>query len=318
MRDGNWPTQLEKRAAARLTAALGPVLETAITPLIGQLAAREHKWGLYAGLSAAVSAVGLFAIFRAHSGQNLPDALGMAAVIAAAAVNGFTFHKMRVKNRALKQVRDQLDAVVSHDLYGLAFQDIGAQAGPTAMVSPLGIYDAAGFFGTFDSIRHIHGYGPQAPLMADEAENIALPQMLHSRLTRTEVERYHDAKGRPLQRQRIIEVFHGLLLTLDVPGERDDSRIVISAGRAPRPRGPFERVNLIGGKKRGQKLKTIKTSSLNFNRLFKVSGDDQTETHEFLDPDRIMRFLNLNEDLCQIFKDRKKVPLSMLITRGKV
>jgi hypothetical protein len=286
--------------------------------MIGQLAAREHKWGLYAGLSAAASAAGLYAIFRAHAAQGLPDAIGMAAVIGAAMLNGFTFNKMRVKNRSLKKVRDQLDAVVGHDLYGLDFQNIGAKAsskrgGRSDEASPLAIYDAAGFFGRFDRIHHLHGYGPQAP----EAGSHAAPQMLHSRLTRTETEHYRDAQGRAQQRRRTVEVFHGLLMTLEVPGESDDSRIIIGAGRAPRPRGPFERVNIIGGKTRRQKLNAIKTSSLKFNRLYKVSGDDQMETHEFLDPDRIMRFLNLNDDLLRIFKGRKKVPLFMLMTRGK-
>ena len=300
MRDGNWPTALHSKAAARMARFIGPRLETDIKPAIAAVSQREHKWGLYTFLAAGS---GLLATFF---GYKTGDALGHLALGLSAIVNFRVLTVYNKKNRALKKARAALDALVNEDLFFLGRTDIDVQS----LENPIPLFDAAGFFSVYDKIHHLYSLGP-----ADK-NGQTTPLMTHTRMTRTEVERDTDSRGRTQTRTRIIEVFHGMLLTLDVPGPLDDSRIVISSRRVSRPRGIFERAATVSGKKRSTKMKSVKPASPRFNKLFKVKGDDQMETHEFLDPDRVMRWLNLVDDLIALFGDKGE-NLSVLITRGK-
>lgn len=300
MRDGNWPTALHSKAAARMARSIGPRLETEIKPAIAAVSQREHKWGLYAFLAAG--GAGLITIF----GYKNWEPIGHLALALSAIVNFKVFGIYNQKNRALKTARAVLDGLVNEDLFSLSQTEIEAHSPD----NPISLFDAAGFFSPYDQIHHLHSLGPI------DKDGRAHPLMTHTRMTRTEVERDTDSRGNTQTRTRIVEVFHGVMLTLDVPGPIDDSRILISSRRVARPRGIFQRRSLVGGRKRDAKMKTLKPASPRFNKLFTVKGDDQMETHEFLDPDRVMRWLNLVDDLLVMFGEKGE-NLSVLITRGK-
>lgn len=300
MRDGNWPTALHTIAAARMAAHIGPRLESEINPAIAEVGAREHKWGLYAFLSIAASAATLFIAYKTW------EPLGHLALAFAAIANFKVFNIYNGKQKALKLAQSALDGIVNVELFSLAQSDVDLQG----QDNMLPIFDAAGFFGLYDQVHHLQNFGP-----VDESGS-ATPLMDHTRMTRTEVEHYTDNQGKRRTRTRIVEVFHGLMLTLDVPGPIDDSRIIISSRRNSRPRGVFERTYFSGGKKHETKLEKVKPSSPRFNKIFKVQCDDQMEAHEFLDPDRVMRFLNMIDDLIEIF-GKSGENMSLLLTRGK-
>ncbi len=300
MRDGNWPTALHSIAAARMAAHIGPRLESEIKPAIAEVGAREHKWGVYAFLSIAASAGLLFLAYK------IWEPVGHLALAFAAIANFKVFSIYNEKEKALGLAQSALDGIITADLFNLAKGDVDLH-GPD---NTLPIFDAAGFFELFDHVHHLQNFGP-----VDE-NGTATPLMNHTRMTRTETEHYTDSQGKRQTRTRIVEVFHGLMLTLDLPGPIDDSRIVISSRRNSRPRGVFERTYFSGGKKRETKLEKVKPASPRFNRLFKVQCDDQMQAHEFLDPDRVMRFLNLTDDLIEIFGQSGK-HMSLLLTRGK-
>ena len=303
MRDGNWPTALNSIAAARMAAFIGPRLESEIKPAIEEVAAREHKWGLYLALSFIVSLIVIFLAYKTW------QPIGHLTLAFGAIANFKVFSIFSDKEKALRAARRALDGVVNTELFGVTRLPLDTESRD----NPLPIFQAAGFFELYDNIRHIESFGPTTD---GDASDHDIPQMVQAHMTRTEVEHYTDSQGRRQTRTRIVKVFDGTLLTLDVPGPVDDSRILISSRRIDRPRGIFERTHFVGGKKRAQKLEKIKVSSPRFNKLFKIQGDDQMETHEFLDPDRVMRFLNLVDDLEQMF-GRGGSKLSLLITRGK-
>ncbi len=305
MHQGNWPTGLHDLAGARMAAYIAPRLKDEIEPMIAEVGAREHSWGLYTVLVLIASVIGIYFGFQ------IWEILGYLALAFAAVVNFKAFSIYGEKNKHLKQARAVLDAVLNEDLFHLNMTEVDLKQDDIKQ-GPLPIFNAAGFFGPFDTVHHFHGYGPQAIDGGEDA-----PLMNHTKMTRTDVEHYTDSDGNRQRRERVVTVFEGVLLTLDVPGGIDDSRIVISSRRIDRPRGVFERTHFMGGRKKELKLKTIKTASLEFNRIYKASGDDQVETHEFLDPDRVMRFINLSADLSALFKTRKAIPFSMLITRGR-
>lgn len=300
MRDGNWPTALNTKAAKRMAAYIGPRLETQIKPAIAEVAKREHKWGLYAFLVVIAS---LGVVFFAY---NLWKPIGHLALALAAIVNFKTMKIYREKAKALSDAKSALDGIVSAELFALDYADIDFHSED----NPLPIFDAAGFFNLYDEVHHLQSYGPM------NESGHPTPLMSHARMTRTEVEHYTDSKGKRQTRTRIVQVFHGTMLTLDVPGPIDDSRILISSRRHARPRGVFERTSFVAGKRHEIKLKPIKVSSPRFSKLFKIEGDDQMESHNFLDPDRVMRFLNLVDDLSDMFGGGGE-KLSVLITRGR-
>jgi len=300
MRDGNWPTALHSIAAARMARFIGPRLEAEIKPAIAEVGAREHKWGLYAF---AAGVAGVLAVYFAYQQW---DIIGHLVLAFSAIANFIILNVYNEKRRRLNKAKAALEGIVSAELFRLNQADIDLRSED----NPLPIFDAAGFFGRYDQIHHLQSFAPL------DRGGGATPLMAHTRMTRTEVERYSDSRGRTQTRTRIIEVFNGVILTLDVPGPIDDSRILISSRRSARPRGVFERAHFSGGKKREMKMKSVKPASPRFNKLFKVKGDDQMETHEFLDPDRVMRFLNLIDDLGDMF-GREGEKLSLLITRGK-
>lgn len=300
MRDGNWPTALHSKAAARMAGHIGPRFEDEIKPAIAAVGEREHKWGLYAVFAAAGAAIVIFFAYKVW------EIVGHLALALGAIINFKTFSIYNEKQKALKTAKAALDGIVNEELFALNQIDVDLYSED----NPLPVFEAAGFFSLYDKVHHIQGFGP-----ANEDGPFS-PLMNHARMTRTEVEHYTDSRGKRQTRTRIVEVFDGVVLTLDIPGPIDDSRIVISSRRNSRPRGVFERTYFAAGKKRESKLKSTKVASPRFNKLFKVEGDDQMETHEFLDPDRVMRFLNLVDDLSEMFGSGGQ-KLSILMTRGK-
>ena len=300
MRDGNWPTALHNRAAARMAAYIGPKFENEIKPAITEVGEREHKWGGLTLLSVIASVIVIYFAYKIWTPVgHLSLALGVI-------VNFKVFSIYSEKENALKLAKSALDGIVNAELFSLAQSDVELQS----RENTLPIFDAAGFFDLYDQVHHLQSFGPM------DGDGLASPLMNHARMTRTEVEHYTDSQGKRQTRTRIVDIFHGLMLTLEVPGTIDDSRILISSRRNGRPRGVFERTFFSGGKKRETKLETVKPASPRFNKLFKVQCDDQMEAHEFLDPDRVMRILNMIDDLGEIFGPKGQ-KLSMLLTRGK-
>ena len=208
------------------------------------------------------------------------------------------------KNKALGADRAALNSYL-YDISGYNLSDL--RHSHMAMIDN---FKQAAMFARYDTVHYLTGIVPNMTQIHGQPP---APQILSTKLTRTETERYTDSNGNRSRRKRIINVFEGFLLVQTLPEFESENRIVITSRQMWSFEGPFAR-HLQG---RSTKIDEIQTSSLEFNRLFKVNCDDATLAHHFLDPVRIMRFLNLNDDL-RAMLGRKKIGLSLLITRGQV
>ena len=304
--EGNWPTDLFKDQKARFNAALGPKRKSDIEPLQDRITNQKHPWNFISMATLVGGGIGTFSLANIWEQAVLPMLVA----------TGLGFAKTRSiakgKNRIMASAQSDLSNYV-RDAIGIDIVDVSRTHGQV-----LQTFTQAGFLGRFHDVHYLAGLRPKRTDAADPntaAQDPATPH-LHSigtKLTRTETETYTDSQGRTRTRQRIVKVFEGLMLELDVEGFDSDNRIVISSRRTYRASGPFDRVR--NGKR--FKMDKIKPASLEFNKYYKVTTDDQTLAHLFLDPDRVMRFINLNADLRQAL-GRKNIDISILITKGRM
>jgi len=284
---GDWPTQLFEAQKARFNTALGPRLETELKPLQDKIGAQKHPWNIISIAALVTGGLGTF------SAANLWEQ----AVLPGLAATGLSFFGAqsvaRKKNRTLNAAKSDLGRYLQ-DAIGLSIYDVSRTHGHV-----LQTFGQAGFLGRYDRVHYLAGLGPKG-----DAATTA-PQSIGTKLTRTETETYRDSQGRTRTRTRIVTVFEGLMLEMDVEGFESDNRILISSRRTRRFSGPFAR-------QKNGKMDTIKTSSLAFNKAFKVRTDDSTLAHLFLDPERVMRLNNLYDDLCASL-DKKRAEISILI-----
>jgi len=293
---GDWPTDIFKDQKARFKGALGPRFDTELKPLQESLSAQKHPWNIIRNtvlLGGGASAFGLHNV--------MPEAL-----IPAIAATGIGFIGAQSvaskKNRRLRAANNQLDNFIQ-DAVGLNIYDVSRTHKTT-----LQTFSQAGFLGRFDRMHYLAGLAPKT----SEPNSQAAPQSIGTKLTRRETETYTDSKGRRRTRTRIVKVFEGLMLEMDVEGFDDDNRILITSRNVHGFYGPFDRV--VNGRR--PKMDKVKTASTDFNKAYDVMTDDQTLAHLFLDPVRVMRLNNLYDDLRQIL-DRKRPRISILITRGR-
>jgi len=305
--EGKWPTDLFENQKARFDAALGTKRQSDIKPIQDKITDQKHPWNFISKAILIGGGLGSFGIVNIWEQGIIP--MLVATGLGFAKTNSIA----RGKNRSIARAQSELSNYVQNAI-GIDIVDVRQTHGLV-----LHTFTQAGFLGHYHDVHYLAGLGPKAALAqtgtdTPEAIDAQTPlQSIGTKLTRTETETYTDSQGRRRTRQRIVKVFEGLMLELDIEGFDSDNRIFINSRRTYRPSGPFARV------KNGKRLKMdkIKTASLEFNKHYKVSTDDQTLAHLFLDPDRVMRFINLNADLRQAL-GRKNVDISILITQGRM
>ncbi len=308
---GNWPKDLFEQQRALFNSALGPRLESDIRPLQTKVGNTKHPWNMISFATIIVGGLGAIAL------QKLYDPALVPALIATAIVFFKIRSVARRKNKAVFKAKADLAHYVQ-DAIGLGIYNVKNTHGAV-----LKTFSHAGFLGRFDNMHYLAALGPiptntqnraqGSPQNTQDSQMQIIAQSIGTKLTRTEVETYTDSKGQRRTRTRIIKVFEGLMLEMELDGFESDNRTLITSRRHYGFSGSFDR--LTNGKR--HKMDEIKTSSLEFNSYYDVHTDDQTLGHLFLNPDRIMRFINLYDDLRKI-TDKKKVKLSMLVTRNKM
>lgn len=295
--DGDWPVDIFSQEKARFKESLGTRFNTDIKPLQNQITAQKHPWNIVRAVSLIGGAGGTISM------ANLWEP-GVVPMLAATGLGFIGANTMaRKKNRALNAAKRELGTYMQ-DAIGLGLFDVSRSHG-----SVLRSFSDLGFIGPYEDVHYFAGLAPKNP----HPQTPLSPQSIGTKLTRTVTETYTDSQGRTRTKQRIVKVFEGLLLSLDVDRFESDNRILISSRRTHRFSGPFARIR--NGKR--HKMDKIKTSSPDFNRFYKVRTDDSTLAHLFLDPERIMRLNNLYADLQQAL-DMKRVAISMLITKGQI
>jgi len=291
--DGDWPADLFKQQTAKFHDGLRPKLDTELQPLQDKIGAKKHPWNIIQTLTALGGGSATFGLYQLWESALIP-------ALVASAIGFLSANSVaRRKNKLLKAAQSDLNNYMQ-DAIGLGIYDVSG-----THAQSLQTFRSAGMLGRYEDVHYLVGLGPKT-------DGAFYPQSIGTKLTRTETETYTDSQGRTRTRQRVIHIFEGLLLELDIDGFKSDNRILISSRRTHRPSGIFDRV--VNGKR--QKLDKIKTSSLTFNKYFKVSTDDQTLAHLFLDPERVMRFNNLYADLQQAL-NKKRISMSFLISHGR-
>jgi len=288
---GDWPTDLFEQHKARFHGTLGPRLETDIKPLQAQISAKKHPWNIFSVLTLIGGGAGTVGTANMWEQGVIP------AIIATAASFLGVNSVARKKNRKLRAAKAELGRYMQ-DAIGLSLSNVSQ-----SHQYVLQTFSQAGFLGRFDRIHYLVGLAPNGAQQ---------PQSIGTKLTRTETETYTDSEGRTRTRQRIVKVFEGLMLEMDISDFDTDNRTLITSRRTYRFSGPFDRIK--NGKR--HKMDKIKTASLEFNKYYKVRTDDSTLGHLFLDPERVMRFINLQADLRQAL-GTKRVAISILITKGR-
>jgi len=272
-----------------------PKLQSEIGPRQAAIKSKHHKWGLYfmgtigGGIIATLFLFGVW------------GPLGWAALIGTIGGSFYTHGIKSEKNQLLYAAQNELDEYVQDHVLGVNIFDPREYA---VEVDYIGDFSDAGYFEEFDTIHHLNAYAPHS------APDFS-PLMSHTHLTRTEIQHYKDKDGHEQTREIVIQVFNGLLFVLDFPAAKGDHRTLITTKFVRMPSGKFERTAL--GKPR--KMKAIKSSSLEFGRIFKVFCDDQTLGHDIIHPDRVVRLTNLYNELRATPNLRS---VSMLLTEGKM
>jgi len=294
MVEGNWETGIFEKYDRVFSDYSESKISADVNPLQLSVKEKAHPWNL---LKFAIGGGGLFGSFALSS---LWDPLLYPAIISTGVGTWKAMAIAKVKNTILDKAKSELDQAVC-DIVDLDIDDVR-----TTHIDVLQTHGDAGFLSNYDTVHYLTSFAPASTPAAS-------PQSITTRLTRTEIETYTDSQGKQQTRQRTVEVFNGLFIELEIPYAENENRIVLTSRRTHNMSGIFERMKF----SKRQRQQDIKTSSLEFNRIFKVSSDDPTLGHEFMDPDRVMRLINMHKDLAGILK-KKKVPMSILITNGKM
>lgn len=272
-----WPTDEFGRFERQFTRYLSPHTAKLAT-LDTEVKARKHPFGFVLAGTILTSIVATISAF------NIAEFLGYLGGVGGLASSLYVGRINSTKNKALKQATDAVDDYVSREILPIDYINMG-ERDPDI----LSRFQALGAFGRYDTVHHLSG----VTTTHEDTE----PLFTHTRLTRTETETYTDSQGRRRTRTRIVPVFHGILFDMAFPGTEGDHRTIISTRRISAPTGPFAREAF--GKR--LKMQAIKPASLEFQKRFKVMADDAMLGHEILDPDRVMRFINLHDDLIAQF-----------------
>ncbi len=297
---GNWPENVFDRVGTQISAYISRRVEHEIAPLQKTVADRRHPWSFI--VMGVVLFSGLAVYFLSKTSQFL---MGLSGIVGLIGIF-FTGRIYVGKAKHLKIARLALSDYLNRDVLGIHIFD------PRAFRSDiLDLYQSAGFFGEYETVESLKAFAPQAEIDVDAIFNKG--HFMHTHLTRTEVRTVTDSHGRTRQDRRIINVFQGVLLSLPFEDVAGPNRLVLSTGRIRKPRGPFMRRKF----DKALKLDEISPASPRFKKLFTVKCDDETAGHGVLDPDRVMRFLNLHDDLAKQF-DRQRVALSFMMTQGRL
>jgi hypothetical protein len=276
-----WPTDIvtarDTELRARLTA-----LDAELAPLRTLVKDARHPWKIILWLALIAGALLTFMAFS--SAKPLGWITLTLSIVAALYALRKTLHFERILNGH----RDALDARLLNDVLQIAPLDL-----PDA---PLSIYADAGYIPGYDRIDNLTAYRHNSR------------DLIQAKLSRREETK--DSKGKT--QVRYVTVFNGILFNLPFPDMPGPARTIISTLGKTRPGGIFTRTDRNGRK---IKLKSIKTSSLEFNKHHDVLTDDQVLGHTVLDPDRIMRLINLEHDLSETRRGRMRYAL--LITEGR-
>lgn len=258
---------------------------------------RKHPWNVISIATVIGGAVGTFTL------AGVMDILGWLSGAGAVILSVVSFGKAGQKNKALRAAQAEVDDYLYREILPLTVQQAG-DYDPDILAR----FQQAGLIGEYDTVHECYGYTPAG----EESVLPPEPVFTYTRLTRTETETYTDSQGRRQTRQRIVPVYNGILFDMPFPRSDSDARTLISTRKRGLPDGVFAR------EQNGKliKMSPIKTSSLDFNKRFKVMADDQTLSHAILDPDQIMRWTYLCDDIRKEFG--KHTDIFVLIMAGRM
>lgn len=295
MDNSRWPTDEFGRFARDFTRYLSPH-SAELSRLGAEVKARKHPWGFIL-LASLISTAGatVYAWKVSEALAYIVLAIGAATVIYAAKTNS-------AKSKILKKALNAVDVYTRNNIMHVHTVN-PLETDPDI----LSRFQAFNLFGSYDDIQRIESYVP----MTDDIDAVADPVFTYADLTRTETETYTDSQGRTRTRTRTVNVFKGILFDMPFPDTDGPARTLISTRRIRRPDGVFDR--RVNGKR--IKMDAIKPASLEFQKLYKVKCDDETLGHHILEPDRVMRFINLHQDLKTEFG--KGVDMTLLIMDGR-
>lgn len=305
-----WQTDIFGDIAKGFDAHMAPHTDPLSTRLAA-VKARKHPWNIVSTAAIIGTAVITF------SAWGMNEVWGWISALTGGTVSVMSLRKAGVKNNALKSARADVQDYIFDNIMPITTQD--AREGDADIINR---FQEAGAFGVYDDVKNCTAYVPR-PLDDDfKSDTLASdtlapdPVLSHIDLTRTETEHYTDSQGRSQTRQKTVPVFNGIIFDMPFVRSGSDSahmaRTLITTRRAKTPRGVFARQR----NERVLKMEPIKTSSLNFNKRFHVLADDQTLSHAVLDPDQIMRWTNLCDDLRAEFG--KRTTIFALVMGGRM
>ena len=279
---GRWPTDIVEAREAAMLARLhdaGP----ALAPLRAAVTDARHPW--WKVFAAIVVGGGLLSWLAVR--QFGAPGWTVAALAAAGAL--WAERRAARFGPALETAREALDARLVTDVLQVRETDPAPDA--LALFAEMGV-----FRGSWDNaaLRTFRFVG----------ENADGRDLLHAHLTREE--RYTDSQGR--RRTRTVTVFRGLLFSLPAPFAQGPAVTTLATGRRPKPHGRFARPGTPA---------RIKTASLEFNQHHKIHTTDPVIGHAVLDPDRVMRLINMEHDLSDEVR-WGRADYTLLFTQGRV
>ena len=286
---GRWDTEAAERSLAGMRGRLSAV-DGELAPLRAAVGEARHPWtwafggGLIAGVLATIWSLATFG----GAGAFAVGGLALAGVVG-------LWRRKSSADSLLRAARGELDSrLLSHVLQ--------AERLPVKR-DDLRPWEEAGFIGRWEDIRTLERVRHRGR------------DLLRANLTKEETHTTTDSQGNTRTETRTVTVFDGVLFDLpfsDVQGEQ----VVVLAGRRgrPRPGGRFARADA-GGRRR--KLSRMEPASPAFNKRHGLWTDDPVTGHLVLDPDRVMRILNMHDDIADMLGE-KRVALEALITEGRM
>jgi len=292
-----WPTDEFGRYGRQFQRYLSPH-SAQLQTLLSEVKSQKHPWGF---ILALVIGAAMFLTYKAF---NLSEGLGFLSGALGLGASLFTGRIFGQKEKTLKHAMAVVDNYVDQNIIPIGYMNM-AEHDPDI----LSRFQAFGVFGAYDNVKALRGILSPSD---DETTALTEPLFTYAHLTRTETETYRDSRGRTQTRTRIVKVFNGILLDMVFPDAQGPERTLITTKSARTPKGPFER----HVRSKRLKMDKIKTSSLTFQKKFKVLADDAVLSHAILDPDMVMRFINLHDDLEAQFG--KGTDIIMLMTERRM